>query len=107
MNRPGVPAPGFAKRIGAIIDERRNAEFQALDSADLMNRNLDRRVEVLFPIEDERIKERIVREMLEPALADNVKMRWLQMNGSYERPRAAEEKEFNFQEYLLEPALIA
>jgi DNA repair photolyase len=38
MNRPGVPAPGFAKRIGPIVDERRNAEFQVLDSADLMNR---------------------------------------------------------------------
>jgi polyphosphate kinase len=72
-----------------------------------MNRNLDRRVEVLFPIEDERIKERIAREILEPSLSDNVKMRWLQMNGSYERPRAAEEKEFNLQDYLLEPALIA
>jgi len=71
-----------------------------------MNRNLDRRVEVLFPIEDERIKERIVREILDPSLSDNVKMRWLQMNGSYERPRGAEEKEFNFQDYLLEPALI-
>ena len=32
MNRPGVPAPGFAKRIGPVVDERRNAEFQALES---------------------------------------------------------------------------
>jgi DNA repair photolyase len=38
MNRPGVPAPGFAKRIGPVVDERRNAEFQALESTDLMNR---------------------------------------------------------------------
>ena len=76
-----------------------------LGSADLMNRNLDRRVEVLFPIEDERIKERLVREILGLSLSDNVKMRWLQMNRSYERPRTAEEKAFNL-EYLLEPALI-
>ena len=48
----------------------------------------------------------IIREILEPAIADNVKMRWLQMNGSYQRPRVAEEKAFNLQEYLLEPALI-
>jgi DNA repair photolyase len=38
MNRPGIPAPGFVKRLGPIVDERRNAEFQVLESADLMNR---------------------------------------------------------------------
>jgi polyphosphate kinase len=115
--RPGLPGRSETIRVGSIVGRflehsriyrfiNGGAEDIYLGSADLMNRNLDRRVEVLFPIEDERIKERIIHEILEPALADNVKMRWLQMNGSYERPRNAEEKAFNFQEYLLEPALI-
>ena len=77
-----------------------------MGSADLMTRNLDRRVEVLFPIEDERIKERIVREVLEPAFSDTVKMRWLQSDGTYARPRNSEEKRFSSQDKLLEPALI-
>jgi polyphosphate kinase len=115
--RPGWPGRSETIRVGSIVGRflehsrvyrfiNGGDEEIYLGSADLMNRNLDRRVEVLFPIEDERIKERLVREILELALSDNVKMRWLQMNGSYERPRSAEEKTFNLQEYLLEPALI-
>jgi len=115
--RPDWPGRSETIRVGSIVGRflehsriyrfiNGGAEEIYLGSADLMNRNLDRRVEVLFPVEDERIKERLVREILEPALADNVKMRWLQMDGTYLRPRTPEEKPFNFQEYLLEPALI-
>jgi polyphosphate kinase len=116
--RPGLPARSETIRVGSIVgrflEHSRVYRFINggndeifLGSADLMNRNLDRRVEVLFPIEDERLKERIVREVLEPALTDNVKMRWLQNDGTYLRPRNSEEKEFNFQEHLLAPALIS
>jgi polyphosphate kinase len=115
--RPGWPGRSETIRVGSLVGRflehsriyrfiNGGAEEIYLGSADLMNRNLDRRVEVLFPIGDERIKERIVREILTPSLSDNVKMRWLQLNGSYARPRNAEEKPFNLQEYLLEPALI-
>lgn len=38
MSRPGVPAPGFVRRIGGIIDRRRGVEFQELKSRSLMNR---------------------------------------------------------------------
>jgi len=38
MNKRGVPAPGFVKRIGTIVDSRRGAEFQTLESRSLMNR---------------------------------------------------------------------
>jgi DNA repair photolyase len=38
MNRPGVPAPGFVKRIGEVVDQRRGAEFQMLSTKRLMNR---------------------------------------------------------------------
>ena len=38
MNKPGVPAPGFVKRIGQIVDMRRGAEFQELSTRSLLNR---------------------------------------------------------------------
>ncbi len=38
MNKPGVPAPGFVKRIGPIVDMRRGAEFQELKARSFMNR---------------------------------------------------------------------
>ena len=56
-----------------------------MGSADWMPRNLDRRVEILFPVEDGRLKERLI-HMLEVQLADNVKAQYLQPDGSYEKP---------------------
>jgi len=53
-----------------------------LSSADWMSRNLDRRVEVLFPIEDAELKREIIDE-LELSLADNVKRRVQSSDGSY------------------------
>ena len=38
MNRPGRPAPAFVGRLGPIVDERRDVEFHALESVNLMNR---------------------------------------------------------------------
>jgi len=116
--RPGMSEKSETIRVGSIVGRflehsrvyrfiNGGNEEIYMGSADLMNRNLDRRVEVLFPIEDEKIKERIVREVLEPAFSDNVKMRWLQMDSTYIRPRNPEGKPFNSQETLLEPALIA
>jgi len=43
MNRPGVPAPGFVKRIGPVVDERRRVEFRPLESSELVNRLSDPR----------------------------------------------------------------
>jgi polyphosphate kinase len=115
--RPGMPGKSETIRVGSIVGRflehsrvyrfiNGGNEEIYLGSADMMNRNLDRRVEVLFPIEDEKIKDRIVREVLEPALSDTVKMRWLQMDGTYTRSRSSDEKKFNSQETLLEPSLI-
>jgi polyphosphate kinase len=56
-----------------------------LSSADLMSRNLDRRLEVMYPIEDPALKERIRREAIELPLADSAKLRWLNADGSYVR----------------------
>jgi polyphosphate kinase len=56
-------------------------------SADWMPRNFFRRIEVVFPIEDGNLRERIRGEILEAVLKDNVKARFLQSNGIYNRPR--------------------
>ena len=53
-------------------------------SADWMNRNLRRRVEVVFPVEDPRLKDRLYGE-LQMCLGDRVKGRQLQSDGSYVR----------------------
>lgn len=44
MNKAGVPAPGFVKRIGPVIDERRRVEFRPLESSELVNRLNDSRL---------------------------------------------------------------
>jgi polyphosphate kinase len=54
-------------------------------SADWMPRNLYERVEVIFPVKDELLRERVHQEILEAYLADNVKSRILQKDGSYVR----------------------
>ena len=53
-------------------------------SADWMPRNLDRRVEILFPIDHDSLKEQII-EMLKVLLGDNVKAQIMQPDGTYER----------------------
>ncbi len=55
-------------------------------SADWMPRNLFGRFEVVFPIEDGNLRERIRRELLDIVLHDNVKARFLQADGTYIRP---------------------
>ncbi len=52
-----------------------------------MPRNLDRRVEVLFPVENSRLIRRLRDQILAIYLADNVKARLMQPDGSYVRKR--------------------
>lgn len=74
-----------------------------LGSADLMPRNLDRRVETLFPIENEQLRHYILKDILQVYLKDNVKARQLKADGEYYLPELAPgEPAFNAQEYLLE-----
>jgi polyphosphate kinase len=54
-------------------------------SADLMPRNLDGRVETLFPIEDEDLRRSLLDDVLLLHLSDNVKARCLRSDGTYER----------------------
>lgn len=53
-------------------------------SADWMSRNLDRRVEILFPVEDEKLKQE-VKHILDIQLADTMKARLLKEDGFYHR----------------------
>ena len=58
-------------------------------SADWMPRNLFRRIEVVFPVEDGNLRDRITGEILGRQLADNVKARLLQPDGRYVIPPLA------------------
>jgi len=56
-----------------------------MGSADWMPRNLDRRVEIVFPVEDEQIRRELM-HILEVEFADNVKAHILMPDGEYEKP---------------------
>ena len=92
--RPGVP--GFSENIrvisivGRFLEHSRIYYFANggdpeiyLGSADLMPRNLDRRVEILFPIKDAAVKAYIRGAVLEVELANNTRARVLQADGLY------------------------
>jgi polyphosphate kinase len=56
-------------------------------SADWMPRNFFRRIEVIFPVEDGNLRERVTTELLAVALQDNVKARVMKADGTYHRLR--------------------
>jgi polyphosphate kinase len=60
-----------------------------IGSADWMPRNLFRRIETAFPIEDGNLRERVISEILAVTLRDNVKARTLQSDGTYTRAAPA------------------
>lgn len=67
-------------------------------SADWMPRNFFGRVEIIFPIRDGVLRERLRTEILETALQDNARAWYLQPDGSYQRaPRKRTEKEVRSQ----------
>jgi polyphosphate kinase len=74
-----------------------------LGSADLMPRNLDRRVELLFPVEVPRLRHAIIHDILHVHLHDNVQARRLLPDGNYERlqPQPGQPA-LHSQEWLLE-----
>jgi polyphosphate kinase len=57
-----------------------------MSSADWMPRNLDRRIELLFPVESKEARQKSL-QALDRLFEDNVKSRWLQSDGSYKRRR--------------------
>ncbi len=96
--RPGVP--GLSENIsvrsivGRFLEHHRVYYFHAegkkavyLSSADWMDRNLFRRVEVAFPILDKTLKARVIRESLQVHLRDNASAWIMQGDGTYRRKR--------------------
>jgi polyphosphate kinase len=97
--KPGVPEISENIRVVSILD--RFLEHSRIfyfhnggtpeiysGSADWMPRNFRRRAEILYPIEDTELKARIIDEILMTYLADNVKARLMQPDGSYVRVTA-------------------
>lgn len=93
--RPGVSGVSDNIRVisivGRFLEHSRvfyfrngGAEEIYLGSADLMPRNLDRRVEILFPIQDPRLVRQLRDQVLATYLADNVKARQMRSDGTYE-----------------------
>lgn len=75
-----------------------------MGSADWMPRNLERRVEILFPVEDERLKGKVM-HILEGQLKDNVKAHILQPDGSYEKVDRRGKIRYSSQEAFCEEAI--
>ncbi|MDQ4121597.1 MAG: polyphosphate kinase 1 [Acidobacteriota bacterium] len=109
MLRPGVPGLSENIRVrsivGRLLEHSRvyyfangGEEEVYIGSSDWMPRNLDRRVEVLTPIEDEKLKLHLKDEYLAAYLRDNAKARILLSDGSYKRVRPENgEEAFNSQ----------
>jgi polyphosphate kinase len=94
--RPGVPGVSETIRVrsivGRFLEHSRMFVFENggdrevfIGSADLMARNLDRRVELMVPVTDALVAEALQSQILAVLLADNLKSRELQPDGSYRR----------------------
>jgi len=93
--RPGIEGVSEGIEVVSIVDRYleharlfyfRNGGHEEvyLTSADLMGRNLDRRLEILFPVLDPALRQRLV-GILQTCFADNVKALRLLADGTYER----------------------
>ena len=111
--RPGVPGVSetitVRSVVGRFLEHARIYYFRnagqhdvLLGSADLMPRNLDRRVEILFPVLHPQWRDIIMNEILAVGLQDNVQARQLLQDGTYERVHPLDGGPvMNSQEWLL------
>ena len=74
-----------------------------MGSADWMPRNLEKRVEIVFPVEDEQIKKEVM-HILDIQMKDNVKASILQADGTYTKPDKRGKTLVNSQEYFCREA---
>ena len=74
-----------------------------MGSADWMPRNLEKRVEIVFPVEDEQIKKEVM-HILDIQMKDNVKASILQADGTYTKPDKRGKMLVNSQEYFCREA---
>ena len=111
--RPGIPGISDNIVVRSVVDrflehsriyyfENGGQPEVFVGSADWMDRNLSRRVDAIFPIEAPALKHRLIHEILQVSLNDNVKARQMQPDGSYRLIHPAEsEKPLRSQEYFL------
>jgi polyphosphate kinase len=111
--RPGVQGLSENIRVISILD--RYLEHSRIyyfynggqpevyaGSSDCMERNFAKRTEIIYPIEDEELKSRVINEILFTYLNDNVKARLMQTDGSYlRRQPEANEKLLRSQSALI------
>jgi polyphosphate kinase len=114
--RPGVPGLSENITVTSIVDRyleharilrffHGGDDLVFIASADWMPRNLDRRIELLAPIEDPPLKQRLI-GVLETYFEDNVKARALQADGTYVRVKTPRgKKRRRSQETLYEDAV--
>jgi polyphosphate kinase len=102
--RPGIP--GISENIqitsivGRFLEHSRIYYFKNggneeiyLGSADLMPRNIDRRIEALFPVQDKQMIQHIRDDILSFYAKDNTKARKMLSNGSYTRVKTQKDEE--------------
>lgn len=112
--RPGVPGVSENITVRSIIGRflehtrvfyfyNRGDEELYLSSADWMDRNFFRRVEIAFPVEDKKLRQQILKEGLNNYIQDNTESWILQRDGDYKRrSRAKNQKPRSAQAALLE-----
>jgi polyphosphate kinase len=113
--RPGLPGVSGGIEVLSIVDRflehsriyyflNGGDDEIYLASADWMTRNLDKRVELLFPVEHAAHKTKVF-YVLRTMFQDTVKARWLTSDGTYERRAAGPgEPPFRVQEHLQQEA---
>ncbi|HEU5453409.1 MAG TPA: polyphosphate kinase 1 [Terriglobales bacterium] len=108
--RPGVRGVSDRIRVRSIVGrflehsriflfDNGGDEEIYLGSADWMPRNLYDRVEVVFPVADELLRQRLKQEVLAAYLADSCKARLIQADGTWVRPEG--KPEFSAQDFLI------
>jgi polyphosphate kinase len=113
--RPGIPDVSESIEVVSIVDrflehsriyyfQNGGDEEVYLASGDWMTRNLDKRIELMFPVEDPGHKARVI-HVLRSMFSDTEKARWLRADGTYERrPPAPGDAPFRVQHHLQEEA---
>ena len=110
--RPGIKGVSENIKVTSIVDRylehsrifyfyNDGREDIYLSSADLMERNLDRRVELMFPVNDADLKNSL-KSILDVYLRDNVKARELKADGHYVKINRRGKKPVHSQEYFHE-----
>ena len=110
--KPGVPGMSENIRVRSIVGrflehsrvfwfKNDGADNVWLSSADWMDRNFFRRIELCFPVLDAALKRRVIREGLKPYLDDNCQSWIMDRDGGYRRQTSKAGKRYSAQEELL------